>query len=100
MSTKCRHVHLNYGEEPIGVGMEEVDPKDWTDHRFYTPDILVTQTITSRRDMSLWYSRTAFSKSAASGTVAQGHPPHEREAAEMTRSGRRGGSLDKGDTFR
>jgi 4-oxalocrotonate tautomerase len=37
--TKVVMSTLNYGEESVSVGMEEVDPKDRTD-TVYTPDIL------------------------------------------------------------
>jgi len=37
--TKVVMSTLNYGEESVSVGMEEVDPKDWTD-TVYTRDIL------------------------------------------------------------
>jgi 4-oxalocrotonate tautomerase len=30
---------LNYGEESVSVGIEEVKPQDWTD-QVYNPDIL------------------------------------------------------------
>ena len=30
---------LNYGEESVSVGIEEVEPKDWTE-RVYKPDII------------------------------------------------------------
>jgi 4-oxalocrotonate tautomerase len=30
---------LNYGEESVSVGIEDVDPKDWTE-RVYKPDII------------------------------------------------------------
>jgi 4-oxalocrotonate tautomerase len=30
---------LNYGEESVSVGIEEVKPQDWTD-QVYKPDIL------------------------------------------------------------
>jgi 4-oxalocrotonate tautomerase len=30
---------LNYGEESISVGIEEVEPKDWTE-KVYRPDII------------------------------------------------------------
>ena len=30
---------LNYGDESVSVGFEEVSPKDWTD-RVFKPDIL------------------------------------------------------------
>ena len=30
---------LNYGKESVPVGIEEVEPKDWTDN-VYRPDIL------------------------------------------------------------
>ncbi|WP_407178540.1 tautomerase family protein [Bradyrhizobium sp. STM 3562] len=30
---------LNYGEESVSVGIEDVEPKDWTE-RVYGPDII------------------------------------------------------------
>jgi 4-oxalocrotonate tautomerase len=30
---------LNYGEESVSVGIEEVEPKDWTE-KVYKPDII------------------------------------------------------------
>ena len=30
---------LNYGEESVSVGIEEVEPKDWTEN-VYKPDII------------------------------------------------------------
>ena len=30
---------LNYGEESVSVGIEEVEPKDWTE-KVYKPDIV------------------------------------------------------------
>jgi len=30
---------LNYGEESVSVGIEDVEPKDWTE-KVYKPDIL------------------------------------------------------------
>lgn len=37
--TKAVMSTLNYGEETVSVAMEEIDPKDWTEH-VYKPDIL------------------------------------------------------------
>jgi 4-oxalocrotonate tautomerase len=30
---------LNYGEESVSIGIEEVEPKDWTE-KVYKPDII------------------------------------------------------------
>ena len=30
---------LNYGEEPVSVGIEDVEPEDWTE-QVYKPDII------------------------------------------------------------
>jgi 4-oxalocrotonate tautomerase len=40
--TKAVMSALNYGEESISVGIEDVEPKDWTE-RVYKPDILGKQ---------------------------------------------------------
>jgi len=37
--TKAVMSTLNYGEESVSVGIEEVKPQDWTD-QVYKPDIL------------------------------------------------------------
>jgi len=37
--TKAVMSTLNYGEESVSVGIEEVKPQDWTD-QVYRPDIL------------------------------------------------------------
>ena len=37
--TKTIMSTLNYGEESVSVGIEEVKPQDWTD-QVYKPDIL------------------------------------------------------------
>ena len=37
--TKTVMSTLNYGEESVSVGIEEVKPQDWTD-QVYKPDIL------------------------------------------------------------
>jgi 4-oxalocrotonate tautomerase len=37
--TKAVMFTLNYGEESVSVGIEEVKPQDWTD-QVYKPDIL------------------------------------------------------------
>lgn len=37
--TKAVMSTLNYGEESVSVGIEEVKPQDWT-HQVYNPDIL------------------------------------------------------------
>jgi 4-oxalocrotonate tautomerase len=40
--TKAVMSALNYGEESVSVGIEDVEPKDWTE-RVYKPDILGKQ---------------------------------------------------------
>jgi len=37
--TKVVMSTLNYGEESVSVGIEDVEPKDWTE-KVYKPDIL------------------------------------------------------------
>jgi 4-oxalocrotonate tautomerase len=37
--TKAVTSTLRYGEESVSVGIEDVEPKDWTD-KVYRPDIL------------------------------------------------------------
>ena len=37
--TKVVMSALNYGEESVSVGIEEVEPQDWTE-KVYKPDIL------------------------------------------------------------
>ena len=37
--TKVVASTLNYGEESVSVGIEEIEPKDWTE-KVYKPDIL------------------------------------------------------------
>ena len=37
--TKVVMSTLNYGEESVSVGIEEIEPKDWTE-KVYKPDIL------------------------------------------------------------
>jgi 4-oxalocrotonate tautomerase len=37
--TKAVMATLNYGEESVSIGIEDVEPKDWTE-KVYKPDIL------------------------------------------------------------
>ena len=37
--TKAVMSALNYGEDSVSVGIEDVEPKDWTE-RVYRPDII------------------------------------------------------------
>ena len=37
--TKVIMSTLNYGEESVSVGIEDIEPKDWTE-KVYKPDIL------------------------------------------------------------